>query len=168
MNYSNAYLYELQARNRKAVFCDIERHFAALNSPQAEEANSLLSHIPFDESLAFECALGDIGQYDLTVGMADDGMEMVPFFTLSTGVTASITIYAPTSVNTKAQFYIQLMERMFNMPATEDVIRWWSESANLPSRITIDFTDGDSVLCDVVIDLCNAASQVTTDPWSGY
>ena len=168
MNYSNAYLYELQVRHRKAVFCDIERHFVAINTPQAEKAMSLLSHVPFDESLVFDCALNEIGQYDLTVGTADDEMEMAPFFTLSTGVTARVTIYAPTPVNTKTQFYKELVEHMFHMPANEDLVRWWSESTQLPSRITYEFAEDDDALCDVVIDLCTAASQVNTDPWVDF
>lgn len=165
MNYSNSYLYELQAQHRKAVYCDFERHFSSIDSPKAEEVLALLSHIPFNELLAYDCDLGDFGQFTLTVGSPEDEMEMCPFWALSTGITANITIYAPTTLSQKSDFYKELMEHMFHQPATEDLVRWWSDSKQFPSRITLDFSEGDAALCDVVIELCSAASHVTEQPW---
>jgi hypothetical protein len=157
----------IESRDRRLVFCDIDRHFTEMNTPQADEALAMICHLSFTDGIVVQCALNEIGQYDFTVGLPSDEALIRPMWALSTGVNASITVFAPTVATSKAHFYHQLSEHMFNVPANDELLEWWTGMVRpLSSRMTICFENHAVALCEVVIDLCTATVHVAEESWS--
>jgi len=156
-----------ESRERRLVFCDIDRHFTEMNTPQADEALAMICRLPFTDGIVVQCTLDEIGQYDFTVGLPSDESLIHPMWTLSTGVNASITVFAPTVATDKAHFYRELLEHMFNVAADDELVEWWSGTDRpLSSRVTIGFENHAVALCEVVIDLCTATAHVAEETWT--